>query len=79
MSNSNSENFESTVDLAAYNADPRNRALDAADVAFVLIATQILMLQIPGVALFQAGMIRRKNALSILMQVIIFVHYQNMI
>lgn len=41
----------------------------AADIAFVLIATaMVLAMAIPGLALFYGGLVRRKNILSIMMQ-----------
>lgn len=46
------------------------KKLDSGDTAFMLIATVLVTLMvIPGLALFYAGMVRSKNALSVLMQV----------
>ncbi len=43
--------------------------LDTGDTAWMLTATAIVLLMtIPGVALFYAGMVRKKNVLSVLMQ-----------
>ena len=40
----------------------------AADQAFMFLGAAFVFLQIPGGALAQAGMLRRKNSLSIIMQ-----------
>ena len=43
--------------------------LDSGDTAWLLTSTAIVLLMtIPGVALFYAGMARKKNVLSVLMQ-----------
>lgn len=45
-------------------------ALDKGDTAWMITATAlVLMMTIPGVALFYGGMVRKKNVLSVLMQV----------
>ncbi len=44
---------------------PKN---DAGDTAWVLISTALVMLMTPGLALFYAGMVRRKNVLGTIMQ-----------
>lgn len=41
--------------------------LNGADTAWVLISTALVMLMLPGLALFYGGMVRRKNVLSTLM------------
>lgn len=44
-------------------------AIDSGDTAWLLTATAIvLMMTIPGLALFYGGMVRKKNVLSMLMQ-----------
>src|SRR5690606_4704456 len=44
--------------------------LDTGDTAWMIVATVIvLMMSIPGLALFYGGMVRKKNVLSVLMQV----------
>jgi Amt family ammonium transporter len=44
-------------------------ALDAGNTAWMIVATAlVLMMTIPGVALFYAGMVRKKNVLSTMMQ-----------
>ncbi|MFS3134912.1 ammonium transporter [Gluconacetobacter sacchari] len=55
----------STPALAA-DAAP---AIDTGDTAWMLVSTAlVLMMTIPGLALFYAGMVRRKNVLATLMQ-----------
>ena len=41
--------------------------VSAADTAWILISAALVMLMIPGLALFYGGMVRRKNVLSTLM------------
>ena len=44
--------------------------LDGADTAWMISATSlVLMMSIPGLALFYAGMVRKKNVLSTMTQV----------
>ncbi len=44
-------------------------AMNAADVSWMLVATTlVLFMTIPGIALFYAGMVRKKNVLSVAMQ-----------
>lgn len=44
-------------------------AINAADTAWMIVATAlVLMMTIPGLALFYAGMVRKKNVLATLMQ-----------
>lgn len=42
--------------------------MDTGDTAFMLIATALVMLMTPGLALFYGGMVRSKNVLSTIMQ-----------
>ena len=43
--------------------------IDSGDTAWLLVATAlVLMMNIPGLALFYAGMVRKKNILSVLAQ-----------
>ena len=43
--------------------------IDAADTAFMIIATAlVLMMTLPGLALFYSGMVRRKNVLAVMAQ-----------
>lgn len=50
-------------------ADTVETAIDKADVAWMLVATTlVLFMTIPGIALFYGGMSRKKNVLSVLAQ-----------
>ncbi len=50
-------------------AEPEVNPMDKADVAWMLIATTlVLFMTIPGIALFYGGMARKKNVLSVLAQ-----------
>lgn len=50
-------------------ADTVESAIDKADVAWMLVATTlVLFMTIPGIALFYGGMSRKKNVLSVLAQ-----------
>jgi Amt family ammonium transporter len=50
----------------AQDATPK---LDSGDTAWMLVSTAlVLMMTIPGLALFYGGMVRKKNVLSVLMQ-----------
>ncbi len=43
-------------------------ALDSGDTAWLLVCTALVLLMTPGLAFFYAGMVRAKNALTMLMQ-----------
>src|SRR5690554_4581392 len=46
--------------------------LDSGNTAWIVVATiLVLMMTIPGLALFYGGLVRRKNVLSVLMQCLI--------
>jgi Amt family ammonium transporter len=47
--------------------------IDSGDTAWVLAATAMVMLMTPGLGLFYAGMVRRKNALATILQSFIMV------
>ena len=49
---------------------PKSCNLSDSDTGFMIMATTFVMLQTPALGLCQAGLIRRKNALSMLMQVL---------
>ena len=56
----------STSTALAQAATPK---LESGDTAWMLISTAlVLMMTIPGLALFYGGMVRKKNVLSVLMQ-----------
>ena len=44
--------------------------ISAGDTAFMMFAATVVMIQTPAMGLAQAGLIRRKNSLSMLMQVL---------
>ncbi|MDE2517202.1 MAG: ammonium transporter [Rhodospirillales bacterium] len=53
----------------AFAADPKIPAADTGDTAWMLTSTAlVLMMTIPGLALFYGGMVRKKNVLATLMQ-----------
>lgn len=47
--------------------------IDSGDTTFVIIASALVMLMTPGLALFYGGMVRRKNVLSTFMQSFILI------
>ncbi len=54
---------------AAGSASAQEATLSAGDTAWMLVATAlVLLMTLPGLALFYAGMVRAKNVLSVLMQ-----------
>jgi len=54
---------------AAAAAAPAASAIDTGDTAWMLTSTAlVLMMTIPGLALFYGGMVRRKNVLDVVMQ-----------
>ncbi|OAU94415.1 Ammonium transporter [Moraxella catarrhalis] len=54
--------------LSASNLAYAEDVLDTGDTAWVLISTAlVLMMTLPGLALFYAGMVRKKNILSTMM------------
>jgi Amt family ammonium transporter len=46
-------------------------AIDGGDTAWLLISTALVMVMLPGLALFYGGLVRSKNMLSVLMQVMV--------
>src|SRR5437588_5288256 len=46
---------------------PETPKLDSGDTAWLLVCTALVLLMTPALALFYAGMVRRKNVLSTLM------------
>jgi len=59
-----------SVPVAAF-ADTAGKGvlkINTGDTAFVLIATALVMLMTPGLALFYGGMVRKKNVLATIMQ-----------
>jgi len=54
-----------SIPAAALAAEPG--AIDSGDTAWLLIATALVMVMLPGLALFYGGLVRRKNVLSTIM------------
>lgn len=64
--------FSST--LSAQTAAPAAPSVDSGDTAWMIVATAfVLLMSIPGLALFYGGLVRRKNVLNVFMQVFILV------
>lgn len=60
--------------LAAQTAETVTPTIDSGDTAWMIVATAfVLFMSIPGLALFYGGLVRRKNVLSVFMQVFIIV------
>jgi ammonium transporter, Amt family len=60
--------------LSAQTAAPVTPTVDSGDTAWLIVATAfVLFMSIPGLALFYGGLVRRKNVLSVFMQVFIIV------
>ena len=57
-------------DAAPAAADPAP-TIDKGDTAWMMVSTMLVMLMVPGLALFYGGLVRSKNMLSVLMQVIV--------
>lgn len=56
----------------AYAQEGAEATLNSGDTAWIIVATiLVLMMTIPGLALFYGGLVRRKNVLSVLMQCLI--------
>lgn len=47
-------------------SDPQTYVYNIGDMAFVMTATALVWLMIPGVGFFYSGLLRRKNALSMI-------------
>src|ERR1700676_5422815 len=59
--------------VSAFADDPVTKqqvesAQAAGDTAWMLVSTGLVLLMVPGLALFYAGMVRRKNVLGTMMQ-----------
>ena len=54
------------VKQAAAAAEPAGLLVDKGDIAWMLVSTPlVLMMTVPGLALFYGGMVRSKNVLSV--------------
>lgn len=56
--------------VAVAEDDPKKLAdkIDKGDTAWMMISTALVLLMVPGLALFYGGMVRRKNVLATMMQ-----------
>lgn len=65
--NSNSH-FKSFLagDLVAFRPDGTPIVYNLGDISFVICATALVWIMIPGVGFFYSGLLRRKNALSMI-------------
>src|SRR5690554_4640261 len=60
------------VPSVAFAQDEAVAVLNSGDTAWIIVATiLVMMMTIPGLALFYGGLVRRKNVLSVLMQCLI--------
>lgn len=57
----------SLVLVGSVSAEGGKEVIDTGDTAWILVSTSLVLLMTPGLALFYAGMARRKNALGTLM------------
>lgn len=63
---------EAVVEEAAPAAGEPEIIVDKGDVSWMMVATLlVVMMTVPGVALFYGGLVRSKNMLSVLMQVLV--------
>jgi len=60
-----------TALITATNAEETKPQIDAGDTAWVLISAALVMLMTPALGFFYGGMVRKKNALSIITQCIV--------
>src|ERR671919_314071 len=56
------------IDLYFNSSSPHYMAIDTGDTTWMLISTGLVMLMTPALGFFEAGLIRSKNSLSILVQ-----------
>src|SRR5690606_37847304 len=63
---------EAAAEEAADGTEAEGPAFDSGNVAWMLTSTLLVLLMVvPGLALFYGGMVRSKNVLSVLMQVLV--------
>ncbi len=55
------------ADAATPTPAPETAKIDAGDTAWMLVSTGLVLLMVPGLALFYGGMVRRKNILGTMM------------
>lgn len=62
----------SAVPAMAFAQDGAEPVLNSGDTAWIIVATiLVMMMTVPGLALFYGGLVRRKNILNVLMQCLI--------
>jgi Amt family ammonium transporter len=57
-----------TLLLPGATAAAESAPVDSGDTAWLIVATAMVMIMLPGLALFYGGLVRRKNVLSTIMQ-----------
>ncbi len=62
------EKINSLVPLQQWQHSAR---FEAPEIGWVLICTALVLLMTPGIAFFYGGLVHRKNALSVLIQVLL--------
>src|SRR5689334_750715 len=58
---------ETTTSSPQTSSSPEKPKIDSGDTAWMLMSTGLVMLMVPGLALFYGGMVRRKNVLGTMM------------
>ncbi|KAF8960438.1 ammonium transporter [Flammula alnicola] len=58
--------YDSSGDLTAYTPDGTPVVYNLGDTAFVILSMALVWIMIPGVGFFYSGLLRRKNALSMI-------------
>jgi len=58
--------FGPSGDLIGHNADGEEIVYNLGDISFVLLSMALVWIMIPGVGFFYSGLLRRKNALSMI-------------
>src|SRR5687767_5663821 len=56
-----------TAEAAKPAAEAAKPKVEKGDITWMMIATALVLLMMPGLALFYGGMVRSKNALSVMM------------
>jgi len=62
---------DEAADEAMAEEEAVEATVDKGDVAWMIVATLLVVMMVPGLALFYGGMVRSKNILSVLMQVMV--------
>src|SRR5688500_12033013 len=59
--------FRARAPRGGCSAGRNVRSMDTGDTAWLLMSTALVMIMLPGLALFYGGLVRRKNVLSTIM------------